>query len=145
MLFQIRYKGDGHDRKQAEIFIDKNTGDDIEEYAVVLNSENKLIGHIVFHEWYAPFKTWEIGWVFNNSYHNKGYATEAAKAVLKYAFEDLKLHRVIATCDTENTASYKVMEKIGMRREGHNIRCVYIKGKWQDEYFYAIHDEEWKK
>lgn len=32
-----------------------------------------------------------------------------------------------------------------MRREGHNIRCVYIKGKWQDEYFYAIHDEEWKK
>ncbi|MDY5911413.1 MAG: hypothetical protein SPJ62_05275 [Inconstantimicrobium porci] len=47
---EIRYKGDGYDRKQAEIFIDKNTGDDIEEYAVVLNSENKLIGHIVFHE-----------------------------------------------------------------------------------------------
>ena len=63
---------DVYDRKQADIFIDKNTGDDIEEYAVVLNSENKLIGHIVFHEWYAPFKTWEIGWVFNNSYHNKG-------------------------------------------------------------------------
>ena len=79
MLVQIRYKGDGQDRKQAEIFIDKNTGDDIEEYAVVLNSENKLIGHIVFHEWYAPFKTWEIGWVFNNSYHNKGYAQKQQK------------------------------------------------------------------
>ncbi len=53
------------------------------------------------------------------------------------------LHRIIATCDPRNTASYRVMEKTGMRREGHSIKCIRKDGEWVDEYFYAILDEEW--
>jgi [ribosomal protein S5]-alanine N-acetyltransferase len=77
-----------------------------------------LIGHIAFFKYFGEH-TFEIGWVFNPKYCNKGYASEAAYALLKYGFEELKLHRIIATCQPENTGSYRVMEKIGMRREGY--------------------------
>lgn len=130
-------------KEDAEEFINKNIYKKPEEFAVILKDENKLIGNIIFHTWYEPFKTWEIGWVFNREYHRKGLASEAAAKVLKYGFETLNLHRVIATCDPRNTSSYKVMEKIGMRREGRNIKCVNINNEWLDEYFYAILDEEW--
>lgn len=130
-------------KEDAEEFISKNINEKTEEFAVILKSENKVIGHIIFHPWYEPFKTWEIGWVFNKEYHRKGFASEAASKFLEHGFETLNLHRIIATCDPRNTASYKVMEKIGMRREGRNIKSVNINNEWLDEYFYAILDEEW--
>jgi len=72
------------------------------------------------------------------------YATEAAGAVLGYAFETLGLHRVIATCDPANTASVRVMEKLGTRREAHFRKCELLPdGTWADEYFYALLDEDW--
>lgn len=73
----------------AKEFIRKNVYEHTEEFPVILKSENKLIGHIVFHYWYEPFKTWEIGWVFNKEYHGHGYATEAAAKFLEYGFEKL--------------------------------------------------------
>ncbi|MFN2185279.1 MAG: GNAT family N-acetyltransferase, partial [Anaerolineae bacterium] len=66
-----------------------------------------------------------------------------ARAVLDLAFGKLGLHRVIATCDPRNDASRRVMEKLGMRREGHFVKGVQIHGEWADEYFYAILAEEW--
>lgn len=131
-----------YNKQETQKFISDNIKN-TENLAVVLKDQNKVIGHIVFHIWYEPFRTWEIGWVFNKNYHNKGYATEAALKVLEYGFEKLNIHRMIATCDPRNTASYKVMEKLNMRREGRNVKCVYIKGSWQDEYFYAMLEEEW--
>lgn len=102
----------------AKAFIEENSGEHPEKYAVVLREENQLIGHMVFHRYFGTH-TYEIGWVFNPAYHNKGYASEAAQAVLNYGFEILKLHRIIATCQPENPPSYRMMEKIGMRREGY--------------------------
>lgn len=111
--------------------------------AVALKADKVLIGHIVFHPWFAP-QTHEIGWVFNKRYHGQGYATEAAYALLEYGFERLRLHRVIATCQPENVPSYRVMEKLGMRREGHFQKCIYRgESRWWDEYFYAMLEEEW--
>jgi [ribosomal protein S5]-alanine N-acetyltransferase len=77
-------------------FVNKNLSGDPEQFAVILIEENTLIGHIAFHKYFGDH-TYEIGWVFNSKYYNKGYASEAAKAVLKYGFEDLNLHRIIAT------------------------------------------------
>lgn len=132
--------------KEAMAFVNENMGEAAEKFAVRLKDADTLIGHIVFHKWYGD-NTYEIGWVFNPVYHNRGYATEAAKAVVKYAFEELNAHRVIATCQPENIASYRIMEKIGMRREAHFRKCIpahYKKGTgWWDEYFYAILEEEW--
>jgi [ribosomal protein S5]-alanine N-acetyltransferase len=128
----------------AKEFIEKNIGEKAQKYAVILRNEIRLIGHMAFHKWFGDH-TYEIGWVFNKDYHNKGYATEAARALLKYGFEEMKLHRIIATCQPDNPPSYRVMEKIGMRREGYFKKCIKRDTGWWDEYFYAILDEEWKK
>jgi [ribosomal protein S5]-alanine N-acetyltransferase len=130
--------------EQAMQVVAANAGEEATIFPVILKTESTLIGHMVFHPWFAH-RTYEIGWVFHPAYHGKGYATEAARALLKYAFEVLDCHRVIATCQPENPASFRVMEKIGMRREGHFRKCIF-RGEniWWDEYFYAILEEEWK-
>ncbi|AXY09825.1 N-acetyltransferase [Bacillus anthracis] len=122
-------------------FVYKNMGENAENFPVIQIDENILIGHIVFHKYFGEH-TYEIGWVFNPKYFNKGYASEAAKAILKYGFKEMKLHRIIATCQPENTPSYRVMEKIGMRREGYFKKCIPHGNEWWDEYYYAILEEE---
>ncbi|PEU97855.1 GNAT family N-acetyltransferase [Bacillus cereus] len=122
-------------------FVYKNMGENAENFPVIQIDENILIGHIVFHKYFGEH-TYEIGWVFNPKYFNKGYASEAAKAILKYGFKEMKLHRIIATCQPENPPSYRVMEKIGMRREGYFKKCIPHGNEWWDEYYYAILEEE---
>ncbi|PFU06090.1 GNAT family N-acetyltransferase [Bacillus thuringiensis] len=119
------------------VFTEENT----RNFPVVLIDKDILIGHIVFHKYFGEH-TYEIGWVFNPKYFNKGYASEAAKATLKYGFKEMKLHRIIATCQPQNTPSYRVMEKIGMRREGYFRKCIPHGNEWWDEYYYAILEEE---
>ena len=122
-------------------FVNKNMGENAKNFPVILIGENILIDHIVFHKYFGEH-TYEIGWVFNPKYFNKGYASEAAQATLKYGFKEMKLHRIIATCQPENTPSYRVMEKIGMRREGYFKKCIPHGNEWWDEYYYAILEEE---
>lgn len=122
-------------------FVNKNMGENAKNFPVILIGENILVGHIVFHKYFGEH-TYEIGWVFNPKYFNKGYASEAAQATLKYGFKEMKLHRIIATCQPENTSSYRVMEKIGMRREGYFKKCIPHGNEWWDEYYYAILEEE---
>ena len=64
--------------------------------------------------------------------------------VLRLAFEDLKLHRVIGRTEARNTASARFMEKLGMRREAHLIGNEWVKDEWQSELVYAILDREWR-
>lgn len=129
--------------KDAKEFVSKNTGNDAEKFPVVLIAEDIVIGHIVFHKYFGEH-TYEIGWVFNPKYQNRGYASEAAKAILEYGFKEMNLHRIIATCQPENIPSYRVMEKIGMRREGFFKKCIPNGNEWWDEYYYAILEEEFK-
>ena len=74
----------------AKEFINQNMGDQAEKFPVVLIDENILIGHIFFCRYFGEH-TYEIGWVFNPNYYNKGYASEAAKAMLEFGFEKMKL------------------------------------------------------
>lgn len=111
--------------------------------AAILKAEDRLIGHLPFHPWYSPH-IYEIGWIFDPRYQGRGYATEAAAALLGHGFETLGLHRVVATCQPENVASWRVMEKLGMRREAHFRKAVQLDGAtWLDEYLYAILEEAW--
>ncbi len=91
----------------------------------------------------------ELGWIIHKDYWNNGLCTEIGKLLLKIAFEEIKLRRVYAHCDTLNIGSWKVMEKIGMRREGIAIegRCEYLHtpGKYNDEYSYGITASEYFK
>ncbi len=129
--------------EQTKQFITESMTEDARTYAVDLLAEDRLIGHVGFHPWFAP-RIYEIGWVFHPRYHGQGYATEAAAALLRYGFETLLVHRVIATCQTENVPSYRVMEKLGMQREAHFRKCFYRdETTWLDEYLYALLEEEW--
>lgn len=87
--------------------------------------------------------TADIGYEFAPSCWGRGYATELAKALLKFGFNELGLHRIEATCNAANTGSARVMEKIGMQREAHFREKAWYKGRWWDEYVYAILKPEW--
>lgn len=129
---------------EAQLWTQKQASDEAEAYAVTLLETGQLIGHADFHEWFAP-RIYEIGWVFHPDHQGKGYATEAARAMLRYGFETLGVHRIIATCQPENIGSWRVMEKLGMVREGHLRQCIERpNGVWWDEYFYAILKTDWE-
>ncbi|WP_155590380.1 GNAT family N-acetyltransferase [Lysinibacillus cavernae] len=129
---------------QVQKFITENSGEQAKHYAIVLRDQQQVIGHMVFHRYFGEH-TYEVGWVLNPTYHNHGFASEAAHAVIDYGFTKMKLHRIIATCQPENIASFRVMEKIGMRREGFFKKCIPHRDAWWDEYYYAVLQEEWNK
>jgi [ribosomal protein S5]-alanine N-acetyltransferase len=126
------------DEAQAQAFAQKNAGRSATNVAVVERGSGELVGHMPFHPWFGP-ATHEVGWVITAERQGRGYATEAARALLAFAFGPLGCHRVIATCQPENPASWRIMEKLGMRREAHFRQALYQEsGEWWDEYFYAI-------
>lgn len=132
------------DQEASRNFAQKHSGEDCGAVAVVEKASGQMIGHMPFHPWFAP-ETHEIGWAFHREHQGQGYATEAGLALLAYAFGVLKAHRVIATCQPENPASWRVAEKLGLRREGHFRACLYrAPGIWWDEYFYALLAEEYE-
>ena len=113
--------------------------------AVVLPEENRVIGEVSLFLKKPEHNTAEIGYVFNPDYHGHGYASEAAGMMLKIGFQHYNFHRIFARCDARNIASYKVMERLGMRREAHLIQNEFVKGEWTDELEYAILKDEWLK
>jgi ribosomal-protein-alanine N-acetyltransferase len=129
--------------EQAKAFVADNMGEQARADAVLLKTDDMLIGPMDLHPWFAP-RTYEIGWVCNRVYQGQGYGTEAALALLRYGFEALRLHRIIATCQPENVASCRIMEKLGMRQEAHFRKCIRSPdNRWWGEYFYALLEEEW--
>jgi len=113
------------------------------ELAVQLKAESKVIGGIRLEIRDERIQTADFGYALRREYWGRGYATEAGRAILKVAFAVLQMHRVWAICDQRNRASYRVMEKLGMRREGEFKKDVWRKGDWRDSYLYAILAEEW--
>jgi [ribosomal protein S5]-alanine N-acetyltransferase len=113
------------------------------EVAVELRRESRLIGTMRITEVDYLNRTADFGYVFNRRYWGNGYATEATRALLDLAFSNLHLHRVWATCDVRNIASFRVLEKLGMRREGFFKKDILQKGEWRDSYLYAVLADEW--
>ncbi|WP_426563297.1 GNAT family N-acetyltransferase [Angustibacter sp. McL0619] len=86
----------------------------------------------------------EVGWVLDPTYSGRGYATEAVRALFRYCFEDLGVRRLVANCFLDNEASWRLMERVGMRRETHAQRdSLHRTGQWLDTFAYAILAEEW--
>ncbi|RYE83679.1 MAG: N-acetyltransferase [Hyphomicrobiales bacterium] len=85
----------------------------------------------------------ELGYIINPDCHGQGYATEAAMGLLRVGFEIAGLHRIYARCDARNASSYRVMERLGMRREAHFREHALFKGVWDEEMIYAMLEDEW--
>lgn len=126
------------DEAQTQAWTRKNAGRSAKAVAVIERASGQLVGHIDFHPWFGH-ATHEIGWAIAADRQGRGYATEAARAMIDFAFAALRCHRMIATCQPQNVASWRVMERLGMRREAHFLQGLYRPtGEWWDEYFYAL-------
>lgn len=113
------------------------------QIAVELKETGALIGDCALRVNTDDSRQAEIGFTLASEYQGHGFATEAVSSVLAYAFRTFALHRVIAVTDAKNAASVALLERIGMRREGHFLKNVWFKGGWGDEYLYAILKDEW--
>lgn len=129
--------------KCRELISNRAAGDSF--YAIELINGGKVIGHLYFNQIDSPeILTWELGYITNPIYQRKGYTSEASEALIEYAMTKLGIHRIVAECNPENIASWKLLEKIGMSREEHLIQNIFfkkdLKGNpiWQDTYLYAI-------
>lgn len=112
--------------------------------AVALRDTGRVIGETVLIWRSKVDQQGELGFVFNPDYGGKGYATEAARAMLAIGFDEYDLHRIYARCDARNAPSYRLMERLGMRREAHFIHHAKFKGEWDEELYYAMLQEEWR-
>ena len=112
--------------------------------AVVHRESGRVIGEVSLFWRSETHQQGEVGFVFNPAFQGKGYASEATKAMLMVGFEVYHLHRIYGRCDARNVGSYKLMARLGMRREAHFIHNELFKGEWGDEFVYALLQEEWR-
>ena len=109
--------------------------------AVVLKSEGKLIGGCKIDK-VSDIEA-HLGYILNRNYWGNGYATEAARAMVGFAFSELGAHRVYADCHPENAASIRVLEKVGMALEGRRRDYMIFHGEYSDTLLYSILEHEW--
>ncbi len=114
-------------------------------FAITLKANGQLIGNCNIRKRRPEERVAEIGYEIAPDYWGNGYATEAARAILAFGFDEMKLHRLTAWCIAENAASAHVLEKLGMQLEGQLRDQEWIKGRWWDTLLYGILDHEWIK
>ncbi|NIS15720.1 MAG: GNAT family N-acetyltransferase [candidate division Zixibacteria bacterium] len=114
------------------------------DLVIELKEINKVIGSVGIGFSNDDIKQATVGCLLDCNYQGQGFASEALKAVISYGFRNLNLHRVYARTGKLNEASWKLMERIGMRREAHFRKSHTVRNEWDDEYIYAILADEWK-
>ena len=129
-------------RRKLQTSIDRE-GDGL-HLAADLRSSGELVGHFSLNWSSVEHGQGELGFVVDPDHHGHGYATEGGGLMLRLGFEELGLHRIIGRCDARNTASARVMERLGMRREAHLLDNEFVKGEWTSEFAYAILEREWR-
>jgi RimJ/RimL family protein N-acetyltransferase len=112
--------------------------------AVVLKATSELIGACTLFYLSSLHRQGEIGFVVHPDHHGRGFATEAARLLLRLAFEELDLHRVIGRLEARNTASARVLERLGMRQEARVVENEFVKGEWQRKLVFALLAREWR-
>ena len=112
------------------------------QLALVLKSNNQLVGNCGIRMESADAHEADIGFELALQYWGHGYATEAARAMLHFGFTELGLHRIWARCIADNVGSIRVLEKLGMQLEGRLREKEHFKGQWWDRLIFAILDFE---
>lgn len=112
--------------------------------AAELKQPQHLIGEVSLILRDVAARQAEIGYIFHPDFQGQGYASEAARMLLQMGFDGAGMHRIYARCDARNGASWKVMERLGMRREAHFREHAFVKGSWDEEFVYALLEDEWR-
>ena len=113
-------------------------------FAIELLASGVVIGDCMLHLSSSTHLQGEIGFALHPDHHGHGYATEAGREMLRIAFDELGLHRVTGRLEARNTASARVLERLGMRQEAHLVENEWVKDEWQSELVYAVLDREWR-
>jgi aminoglycoside 6'-N-acetyltransferase len=113
------------------------------QWAIQVRESGEMIGDCAFHLLSRDTRQAEIGVTLARSHQGHGYAQEAIKRLLEYLFDELELHRVYANCDPQNDPAWQILERMGFRREAHFVENLWFKGRYADEYWYAMLRREW--
>ena len=132
-LEQMKQSMPGTPGKWLQLAIEPRTG------------SKEISGDVAFHITRSHPRLAYLGYSLAQPAWGQGYATEAVSKLLDYLFRVLDLHRVVADCDEKNVASYRLLERLGFRREAHYIESYWQAqgGIWSNEYFYALLQREW--
>ncbi|MGH3662460.1 MAG: GNAT family N-acetyltransferase [Micromonosporaceae bacterium] len=114
-----------------------------DKLALVVEHDARLVGDIVLEFKGDLMSIAEVGWVFHPAAGGRGFATEAARAVVDLAFQRYAVHRVVAQLDARNVTSARLCERLGMTREAYLRRDWFSKGEWTDTLIYGVLAEEW--
>ena len=149
----VRYiPGDPKTREQvADLVAERATAGRVDEKSPALTLaaqlDGRVIGDVLIHldglDGHDGRQA-EVGWVFAPDVSGRGYATEAARAITAAAFDQLGVHRVWAQLEPANTASSRICERLGMRREALFEQASWFKERWTDLAVYAIRADEWR-
>lgn len=147
----LRYQTlDPFSREHAEEFIDEHSRNSLDkigawmQVAIERKSDGKLIGDLAIHFQSEEPRIVEMGFNINRRLQGNGYATEAATALIGFLFQHRNVHKISCLVDVRNAASFRVLEKIGFKREAHLRKSYFdaIDGDWFDEYIYGLLPED---
>ena len=113
-------------------------------FAITIPPQNDVRGLLKLSRQWEAIREWEVGWAIHPDEWGRGVATEAALKVMDWAFIELDVHRIVGFCHADNTASVRVMEKLGMHQDGRLRETRWLRGQWWDEYVYSVLEREWK-
>jgi RimJ/RimL family protein N-acetyltransferase len=111
--------------------------------AIQPRGSDTMVGDVVLMYRSEVHRQGEIGFVLHPDHQGHGYATEAARTMLRLGFEQLGLHRIVGRLEARNAASAAVLERLGMRLEAHLRENEWVKGEWQSELVYAMLETDW--
>lgn len=112
-------------------------------WGIEFKSDKKLIGTIDLRDFNSPHRCGDVGYVISKNYWNKGIITEAFRELIRFGFSELNLNRIEAHCEEENTGSWKVMQKSGLKFEGILREKVFFKERYHTMKMYSILRKDW--
>ena len=143
------YKGLVTPAKTLEDFnkyVERNDDEANECFVICRREDEKIVGAINLTQIFRKgFQNAYLGYSLGVKYTGKGFMTEAVDLILKFAFKDLKLHRIEANIQPHNFSSIEVVKRCGFINEGFSPKYLKIGGRWRDHERWAIIRENWKK
>ena len=112
--------------------------------AIAPKDRAEMAGIVVCRVTTAAHEAMEIGYRLHPALHRRGYAFAACSRLIDHLFREVRLHKVVAHCVADNEPSWRLMEKLGMRREGLHRECTKLAGGWRDVYWYGLLANEWR-
>jgi RimJ/RimL family protein N-acetyltransferase len=111
--------------------------------ALERKQDGAVLGDVAFFPMRNKPRQAYVGFTLARPYWSQGYASESMRALIDYLFGELSFHRLVAECDADNVNSYRLMERLGFRREAQHVESYWLGDRWGSEFSYALLEREW--